>query len=78
MRTIDTVTIANTGSVSLSYDGDRRASYALVEHEQVSIRRVEYDWEREAIDVEHSFLPRADWLCRILRSGRYEPPSPSC
>jgi putative phosphoesterase len=74
VRAIDTLTIANSGSISLSYDGDRRASYLLIDHEQVSIRRVEYDWEREAIDLEHSCLPRADWLCRILRSGRYEPP----
>lgn len=74
VRPIDSLTIANTGSVSLSYDGDRRASYLLVDREDVSIRRVEYDWEREAIDLEHSSLPHADWLCRILRSGRFEPP----
>lgn len=74
VRAIDTLTIANTGSVSLSYDGDRRASYLLVDQERVSIRRVEYDWEREANDLEQSYLPHADWLCRILRSGRYEPP----
>jgi putative phosphoesterase len=74
VRALDTLTIANTGSISLSYDGDRRASYLLVDQEQVRIRRVEYDWEREATDLEHSWLPGADWLGRILRSGRYEPP----
>ena len=74
VRRIGSLTIANTGSVSLSYDGDRRASYLVVDREEISIRRVDYDWEREAIDLEHSSLPRADWLCRILRSGRYEAP----
>lgn len=78
VRAIDRLTVANTGSVSLSYDGDRRASYLLVDHAQVSIRRVEYDWEREAIDLERSGLPHAGWLGRILRSGRYQPPGTPC
>lgn len=43
----------NTGSVSLSYDGERRASYLVVDREKISIRRVDYD-----IDLEHSSLPR--------------------
>lgn len=75
VRMIDGLIVANTGSVSLPYDGDHRASYLLVDHGQVSIRRVEYDWEGEAFDLEHSGLPRSDWLCRMLRSGRYQPPS---
>jgi predicted phosphodiesterase len=39
--------VANTGSVSLSYDGDRRASYLLLDGPSPTIRRVEYDLERE-------------------------------
>ncbi len=78
VRTIDRLTVANTGSVSLSYDGDQRASYLLVDHAQVSIRRIEYDWEDEAFDLERSGLPHAGWLGRMLRSGRYQPPATSC
>lgn len=66
--------VANTGSVSLSYDGDLRASYLVVDGQNVSVRRVEYDREREADDLLHSGLPHADWLCQILRSGGYRAP----
>src|SRR5437764_1916 len=37
--------IANTGSVGLPYDGDRRASYLLLDESSPTIRRVEYDLE---------------------------------
>ena len=37
------MTVANTGSVSLSYDGDRRAAYLLLDDSTPTIRRVEYD-----------------------------------
>jgi diadenosine tetraphosphatase ApaH/serine/threonine PP2A family protein phosphatase len=39
--------VANTGSVSLSYDGDRRASYLLLDGLRPTIRRVDYDVEQE-------------------------------
>ena len=39
--------LINTGSVGLPYDGDPRASYLLLEGNIPSIRRVEYDLERE-------------------------------
>lgn len=62
---------ANTGSVSLSYDGDPRASYLVIEGQSISIRRVEYDIDSEANELLHSGLPHASWLCRILTSGQY-------
>jgi putative phosphoesterase len=68
------MTVANTGSVSQSYDGDRRASYLLIEDGNLAIRRVDYDVEAEANDLLHSGLPHADWLARILRAGKYVPP----
>ena len=74
VRQIGNRTFANTGSVSLSYDGDTRASYLLIEGQRVTIRRVEYDVESEANELLHSGLPHAPWLCRILTSGRYYPP----
>jgi putative phosphoesterase len=61
--------IVNTGSVSLSYDGDARASYLLLEDEQPSIRRVEYNLQKEIKIVSESDLPHSDWIERTLRRG---------
>ena len=68
------MTLANTGSVSQSYDGDRRASYLVMDGESMIIRRVEYDVESEAKELLRSGLPHADWLARILLAGKYCPP----
>ena len=74
VRRLEGLTVANTGSVSLSYDGDARASYLVVDRQSISIRRVEYDRESEASELLLSGLPHAGWLCRILRAGRFCPP----
>jgi putative phosphoesterase len=74
IRRLPGMTVANSGSVSQSYDGDRRASYLVIEGESVAIRRVAYDVESEAADVLHSGLPHAEWLSRILLAGKYVPP----
>jgi predicted phosphodiesterase len=74
IRRLPGMTVANTGSVSQSYDGDRRASYLLMDGENLTIRRVEYDVESEAQDLLRSGLPHADWLARILLAGKYCPP----
>jgi hypothetical protein len=58
--------------VSLSYDGDRRASYVVIENGEAVIRRVEYDIEKEVRALSESGLPHADWVIRMLRSGRPE------
>ena len=63
--------VANTGSVSLSYDGDPRASYLVIEGPSVTIRRVDYDIETEAQELLRCGLPHAAWLTRILQSGQY-------
>jgi len=68
------MTVANSGSVSQSYDGDRRASYLVIEGENISIRRVDYDVEAEAKELLNSGLPHAGWMSRILLAGRYCPP----
>jgi len=73
VRKLGARVVANTGSVSLSYDGDPRASYLLVDGLDVTIRRVEYDVEREAAALRRSGLPRSDWLCATLRAARYLP-----
>ena len=74
VRRLDSMTVANTGSVSLSYDGDPRASYLVVDGQKISIRRVDYDRESEGNELLHSGLPHAKWLCHILRAGRYSAP----
>jgi predicted phosphodiesterase len=74
IRRVGEMTVANSGSVSQSYDGDRRASYLVIEGESVSIRRVEYDVESEASELLRSGLPHAEWMAKILLAGRYVPP----
>jgi putative phosphoesterase len=74
IRNCPEVTVANTGSVSLSYDGDRRASYLLVEDSKLSIRRVEYDVDRELEALSVSGLPRADWIAKTLETARPQVP----
>jgi hypothetical protein len=74
VRPLSGITVANAGSISQSYDGDRRAAYALIDGESVTIRRVGYDVESEARELLHSGLPHAGWLSRILLAGRYCPP----
>ena len=74
VRRLAGMTVANAGSVSQSYDGDRRASYLVIDGQTVTIRRVEYDVESEAKELLESGLPHADWLSRILLAGRYCPP----
>lgn len=73
VRELAGLTVANTGSVSLSYDGDLRASYLVVDEGMATIRRVEYDLDREAEALLSSGLPHAEWMCRTLRVGRYVP-----
>src|SRR5262245_45829715 len=43
IRSVSGMIVANSGSVSLSYDGDPRAAYLLLDGSQPTIRRVEYD-----------------------------------
>ncbi len=74
IRRLQGMTVANTGSVSQSYDGDRRASYLLMDGESVTIRRIEYDVDSEADELLRSGLPHAEWLSRILLAGKYCPP----
>ncbi len=66
--------VANAGSLSLSYDGDVRASYLVIDEQGAMIRRVAYDIESEAKDLLNYGLPHSSWLSQILISGQYSPP----
>jgi predicted phosphodiesterase len=74
IRVVQDMTVINTGSVSLSFDGDPRASYLLLDGSQPTIRRVEYDVEREIQALEISRHPHAAWIAKTLQSGRPQLP----
>ena len=74
VRQLPGFTLANSGCMSLSYDGDPRASYAVVDEDGIEIRRVEYDLEREVRALVTSGFPYARWMSEILRQGTYVPP----
>jgi predicted phosphodiesterase len=74
IRSVAGVTIVNTGSVSLSYDGDRRAAYLLLDDFQPAIRRVEYDVDRELKALSVCGLPRADWMAKTLQTASPQMP----
>jgi putative phosphoesterase len=69
VRNVARMTVANTGSVSLSYDGDRRAAYLVLDDDRPSIRRVEYDVDSEIKALADFGMPHADWLCKTLASA---------
>jgi diadenosine tetraphosphatase ApaH/serine/threonine PP2A family protein phosphatase len=74
IRSVSGVMVANTGSVSLSYDGDRRASYLLLDDSQPAIRRVEYDVDLEIKALSVCGLPHADWVAKMLHSASPQMP----
>jgi diadenosine tetraphosphatase ApaH/serine/threonine PP2A family protein phosphatase len=74
IRSVSEMTVVNTGSVSLSFDGDRRASYLLLDDSGPAIRRVEYDVDREIKALSHSGFPHADWIAKILASASPQMP----
>jgi predicted phosphodiesterase len=74
IRRVSGMIVANTGSVSLSYDGDRRARYLLLDESEPAIRRVEYDVDRELKALSSCGLPHSDWVAKILESGRPQMP----
>ena len=74
IRKVPGMTVINTGSVSLSHDGDRRAAYLVLDDLEPSIRRVEYDVAKEIKALSDLKLPHADWTRRILESARPQMP----
>jgi predicted phosphodiesterase len=74
IRSVSGMIVANTGSVSLSHDGDRRAAYLLLDDSQPAIRRVEYDIDSELEALSDCGLPHADWVAKMLESGCFQMP----
>lgn len=73
VREVGDLTVANTGSVGLPFDGDTRSSYLLIEDGKPEIRRVEYDIERALREVEESGHPDGATIARIYQTA--SPPS---
>jgi predicted phosphodiesterase len=74
IRCVAGMTVANTGSAGLTYDGDRRAAYLLLDDSVPTIRRVEYDVDRELKALSGCGLPHADWVAKMLASARPQMP----
>ena len=70
VRVFAGLTVVNAGAVGLSFDGDPRASYAVIDNEQVSIRRVAYDVNAEIELLLKSDDPFRTSTIETLRTGR--------
>jgi predicted phosphodiesterase len=70
VRSVSKMIVANTGSVSLSYDGDRRAAYLVLDESTPTIRRVKYDVDKEIKALSICGFPHADWVAKTLESAR--------
>ena len=74
VRHVSALTIINTGAVSMSFDGDPRASYLLLDDGVPHIRRVPYDVDREVEALAACGMPHHEWVAKSLRSARPEMP----
>jgi predicted phosphodiesterase len=74
VRSVSGMTVANTGSVSLSYEGDRRAAYLLLDDSTPIVRRVEYDVDQEIKALSGCSLPHSEWIAKTLQTGRPQMP----
>jgi predicted phosphodiesterase len=74
VRSVSGMVVANSGSVSLSYDGDRRTSYLLLDGSTPSIRRVEYDVDRELKALSTCGVPHSAWIAKMLATARPQMP----
>ncbi len=74
VRRLAGMTVVNSGSVSLSYDGDQRAAWLLVDDSTPEIRRVEYDLNRELKALSECNLPHAGWVEKMLSSATPQMP----
>jgi putative phosphoesterase len=66
--------LINSGSVGLSHDGDPRASYLTLDEGTPSIRRVEYNIEKELKALASCGLPGATWTAKMLRTSSPQMP----
>jgi putative phosphoesterase len=77
IRALTGMTVANSGSVGMPWDGDPRASYLLIEDGRPELVRVEYDVEREIATLLSSGYPDAPRLAEMRRRGVFLKPGAS-
>lgn len=73
-RRVHRLTVVNSGSVSLSLDGDTRASYVVIEDGRIEHRRVKCDVERVATAMIAMDYPNAATYAAWLRTGLWTTP----
>jgi putative phosphoesterase len=66
--------VVNSGSAGLSYDGDTRAAYLLLDDGRPEIRRVEYSVEQELRELERCRIPHQKWMARTLLAASPQVP----
>lgn len=71
VRRLPQLMVVNSGAVSLTFDGDPRASSAIIDGNEVEIRRVAYDVEEEIDLLARSTDPLRASTIATLRAGRY-------
>lgn len=71
------LTVANSGSVGMPWDGDPRASYLLIDDGRAEPIRVEYDVERETALLRDSGYPDAARLADMRERGAFITPRPT-
>jgi putative phosphoesterase len=69
VRHLGALTVVNSGSVSLSLDGDVRATYVVIDNGRVEHRRVAYDLDRVANDMVAIDYPNSATYSSWLRAG---------
>ncbi|HKA09021.1 MAG TPA: metallophosphoesterase family protein [Candidatus Dormibacteraeota bacterium] len=77
VRRLDDLTVVNSGSLSLSLDGDVRATYVVIEDGRIEHRRVAYDVERVVADLLRIGYPNAATYASWLRTGAWTTPPAS-
>jgi putative phosphoesterase len=70
---VNGITVINPGSVGLARDGDPRAAYAVLDGDQLQLKRAEYPIERtvEAVLASRLDATAKQMLANIYRGGAY-------
>lgn len=75
VRSMPGCTVVNAGSVGLSFDGDNRAAYVLIDlvgsDMAVQVRRVSYDTEAAIAAARQAGMPNVDVFAYAVRQAAY-------
>jgi putative phosphoesterase len=74
-RAIRGLVVANAGSAGMPWDGDKRASYLIVEDGRVELIRVDYDADSVARELADCAHPDSERLGEMRRAGRFIAPN---